>query len=96
MLLACRAAFIFILEVILINEEQSRVYDKLSEISERLARVEVLLSELTGDVRDMKTTLRDHETRINELESHKDATIGMKDVITWLVMAGIALWGVLK
>ena len=82
--------------MILINEEQNRVYDKLSEISERLARVEVLLSELTGDVRDMKTTLRDHETRINELESHKDATIGMKDVITWLVMAGIALWGVLK
>ena len=82
--------------MILINEEQSRVYDKLSEISERLARVEVLLSELTGDVRDMKATLRDHETRINELESHKDAAFGMKDIVTWLVITGIALWGVLK
>ena len=78
------------------NDEQGRVYEKLSEISERLARVEVLLSELTGDVRDMKATLRDHETRINELESHKDAAFGMKDIVTWLVITGIALWGVLK
>ena len=91
-----QSGFYIYLEVIIINDEQSRIYEKLSEISERLARVEVLLSESTGNMHDMKLTLRDHETRINELESHKDAAFGMKDIVTWLVMAGIALWGVLK
>ena len=76
--------------------ESERLYEKLAEISERLARVEVMMSELTDDMKDTKQTLRNHEARIKELESHKDATVGAKDIITWLVMAGIALWGVMK
>lgn len=66
------------------------------DISERLAKVEVMLDGLTDNIREMKRTLREHDERINDLETHKDVAIGAKDIFTWLAMAGIALWGVLK
>ena len=72
------------------------IQENQQDIRERLAKVEVMLGELTDDMKDMKHTLRSHESRIKELESHKDATIGAKDIVTWLAMAGIALWGVMK
>ena len=78
------------------EDKLDRLYDKVSEMSERMARVETMMTELTRDMQDVRHTLRNHEERLNGLESHKEATIGAKDIITWLAMAGIALWGVLS
>ena len=78
------------------NETQAeKIMDKMTEMSVQLARVEVLMQELANDTKDLKNTLRDHESRIDELESHKHATIGAKDVAAWLAIAGIMVWEVL-
>ena len=40
--------------------------------------------------------LKSHEDRLSELESHKHSSVGAREVVAFLVMAGLALWGVLK
>ena len=73
-----------------------KFFIKLNEISERLARLEVLMQESISAKDDMRLTLRDHELRINDLEAHKQVTIGAKDIITWLIVTAIAAWEVFK
>lgn len=78
------------------DEQGTQIWDTLMDISSRLARVEALLLKMTDDARDIRETMRDHDKRISALESHRDSTIGAKDIVMWLAMAGIALWEVLK
>lgn len=78
------------------EDKLDRMFDKISDISERIVRVEVLIKEVADDTNDTKTTLRRHEERIAELESHKDSFIGAKDIVVWLAITGIALWEVLS
>lgn len=73
-----------------------KIMDKLSEISERLVRVETLLEKITDENKAMKEKLNNHEGRLQDLEKHKTSVISAKDIFTWAVMAAIALWGVLK
>jgi len=70
--------------------------NKLSEISERLVRVETLLDKITDDNDAIKERLMNHEGRLQDLEQHRTQVISAKDIFTWAVMAAIALWGVLK
>lgn len=69
---------------------------KLDEIVERTIRMETMIESLASDTKDIRRTLHDHDERLHELENHKAATIGVKDIVTWLAMVGLALWGVLK
>jgi hypothetical protein len=69
---------------------------KLSEISERLVRVETLLDKLTDDNKLIREKLNNHEGRLQDLEQHKSTVVSAKDIFTWAVMAAIALWGALK
>lgn len=82
------------------DEKLDKLYDKVSEmserLSERLARVETMIHERTDDTKETRDTLERHERRIAELEKHKSSVIGAKDIATWIVMAGIALWGAVK
>ena len=78
------------------SEGQEKVYEKLSEISERLARVETMIHERTDDTKETRDMLDRHERRIAELEKHKTSVVGAKDIFTWVIMEGIALWGVIK
>lgn len=73
-----------------------KIMNKLSEISERLVRVETLLDKITDDNKAIKERLMNHEGRLQDLEQHKSTVISAKDIFTWAVMAAIALWGVLK
>ena len=73
-----------------------KIMDKLSEISERLVRVETLLEKITDENKAMKEKLNNHEGRLQDLEQHKTQVVSAKDIITWAVMAAIALLGVLK
>ena len=73
-----------------------KIMVKLSEISERLVRVETLLDKITDDNKAIKERLMNHEGRLQDLEQHKSTVVSAKDIFTWAVMAAIALWGVLK
>ena len=66
------------------------------EIRERLAKVETMIHERTDDTKEIRNMLKSHEDRLAELESHKSSTIGAKEVVAFAIMAGLALWGVLK
>lgn len=78
------------------DEKLDRLFNKVSEMSERLARLETMIHERTDDTKEIRDMVGRHEKRLSELEKHSSAVIGAKDIITWLAMAGIALWGVLK
>ena len=69
---------------------------KQAETSERLAIVETLVKERTDDTKEVHDKLKSHEDRLAELESHKHSNIGAIGIVAFLVMAGLALWGVLK
>ncbi|MBQ7477857.1 MAG: hypothetical protein IJT01_03015 [Selenomonadaceae bacterium] len=69
---------------------------KQAETSERLAIVETLIKERTDDTKEVHDKLKSHEDRLSELESHKHSSIGAREVVAFLIMAGLALWGVLK
>ena len=73
-----------------------KIMNKLSEISERLVRVETLLDNITDDNKAIKDKLNNHEGRLQDLEQHRTQVVSAKDIFTWLAMAAIALWGVLK
>lgn len=66
------------------------------EIRERVARVETMIHERTDDTKEIRNMLKSHEDRLAELESHKHSNIGAREVVAFLIMAGLALWGVLK
>ena len=78
------------------DDKLDRMFNKISEMSERLARLETMIHERIDDTKETRETLARHEKRISELEKHSSAVVSAKDIITWLAMAGIALWGVLK
>ena len=75
------------------NDElhMTRIIDKLTDIGERLVAVETLLQELTTDKRDILLTLKDHASRISELEKHKTKVVNVKDIFMWAFMAIIAI-----
>ena len=58
--------------------------------------METLISERTNDNKEIRNMLKSHEDRLSELESHKHSSIGAREIVAFLVMAGIALWGALK
>ena len=78
------------------GEFNERLWNKLNDISERLARVETMIHERTDDTKEIRNMLKSHEDRLSELESHKHSSVGAREVVAFLVMAGLALWGVLK
>lgn len=66
------------------------------DIRERLAKVETMLHERTDDTKEIRNLLKSHEDRLSELESHKHSSVGAREIVAFLIMAGLALWGVLK
>lgn len=72
------------------------VSDELSRLTERMVAVETKIGERTTDITSMYRRMEKLEDRVSELEKHKTQMVGFKDIATWTVMAGIALWGVLK
>jgi len=66
------------------------------DIRERLAKVETMLHERTDDTKEIRNMLKSHEDRLSELESHKHSGVGAREIVAFLIMAGLALWGVLK
>lgn len=72
------------------------VSEELARLSERMVAVETKIGERANDIAGMYRRLEKLEDRVSELEKHKTQVISAKDIFTWVAMAGIALWGVLK
>ena len=77
------------------EDKFDKMFDKILDISERLARIEAMVKETVEDANDTREMLRNHEQRLAELENHKSAVISAKDVVAWLAIAGIMVWEVL-
>lgn len=73
-----------------------KLMEKLSELSERMARVETMLQANHDSDKAIAKTLADHDERIAALEQSRASAMGYKEIIAWLTVTGIALWGVLK
>ena len=85
------------------DSQIDRVMNKLDDIQknqldirERLAKVETMIHERTDDTKEIRNMLKSHEDRLAELEANKHSNIGAREIVAFLVMAGLALWGVLK
>lgn len=73
-----------------------KLMDKLSELSERMARVETLLQTNHDADKAIAKTLADHDERIDALEQSKASAMSIKELVAWSLAFGVALWGVLK
>ena len=73
-----------------------KLMDKLSEMSERLARVETMLQANASEYKHINDTLIDHDERLDLLEQAKASAMSVKEVVAWTLAFGVALWGVLK
>ena len=73
-----------------------KLMDKLSELSERMARVETLLQANHDADKAIAKTLADHDERIDALEQAKASAMSVKELIAWSLAFGVALWEVLK
>ena len=78
------------------DNQVDSIMSVLIDVRERLARVETMIHERTDDTKEIRNMLKSHEDRLSELESHKHSSIGAREIVAFLVMAGIALWGALK
>ena len=78
------------------DNQMDSIMNVLIDVRERLARVETMIHERTDDTKEIRNMLKSHEDRLSELESHKHSSIGAREIVAFLVMAGIALWGALK
>ena len=83
------------LDQMILDSLQS-IRENQQDIRERLAKVETMLHERTDDTKEIRNMLKSHEDRLSELESHKHSSIGAREIVAFLIMAGLALWGVLK
>lgn len=73
-----------------------KLMDKLSELSERMARVETMLQANHDSDKAIMKTLAGHDERIGALEQSRASAMSYKEIIAWFTVTGIALWGVLK
>ena len=73
-----------------------KIYDKLSEVSERIARLEAMLQARVSESERILATLDEHEERIASLEENKAKFFRAKEFVAWLIAVGIAVWGCIK
>ena len=79
-----------------IQRNQQDIQKDQRDILVRLGKMETMIHERTNDTKELRNMIKSHEDRLSELESHTHSAIGAKEIVAWLVVTGIALWGVLK
>lgn len=80
-----------------------RLFKKLDDLSERMARVETKIDEhnkyasgLEQNIGQIRDEITGHEKRINELEQAKAGASSIKEFIGWIAAVAATLWGWLK
>lgn len=78
------------------NDEQvMKLMDKLSELSERIARVEIMLRERASELEEVNCILKQHNDRIAVLEQNKASMREIIGFIGWAIAMLIAIWSVI-
>lgn len=67
------------------SEQTLKLMDKLSELGERMARVEEMLRQQIRASNSINEVLDKHEERINSLEANRDNIQGWKQVAVALI-----------
>lgn len=70
-----------------------KMLEKLSDISERLAKVEVMLGERSRVAGEVVEKLEEHEHRIRELEQSDTQIFTAKNLFVWGIALLVALVG---
>ena len=77
------------------NDEQvMKMLDKLSELSERIARVETMLRDRATELEEINAILKQHNDRIAILEQNKASLHDIIGFVGWAVATAIAVWSV--
>ena len=78
------------------NDEQvMKLMDKLSELSERIARVETMLRERASELEEINEVLRQHNDRIAILEQNKASMHDIIGFVGWAIATIVAIWSVI-
>ena len=78
------------------DENTIKLFEKLSDISERLAKVETMLAERTKATAEIIESIEQHEERITHLEQDTTKVFVAKNVVVWGIATIIALAGVVQ
>lgn len=77
------------------NESQvMKFYEKISEMSERIARMETMLTDNKEESRRITDMLKDHDLRISELEEKSAKMFGVREFVAWGIAIAIGIAGV--
>lgn len=77
------------------DDQVLKFYEKISEMSERIARVETMLKERHDESIRVAELLNIHDERISKLERSNAKFFGSKEIVAWSVATGIGIVGVI-
>ena len=84
-------------EVMWMTDEQLiKLYEKLSEVSERIARIETMLVTQDAENVRLRAIIDEHEERIGKLEETSAKVFGVREFIAWAIAVVIGIAGVIK
>ncbi len=85
------------MEVVRLTDEQLiKLYEKLSEVSERIARIETMLVTQDAENVRLRAIIDEHEERIGKLEETSAKVFGVREFIAWAIAVVIGIAGVIK
>ena len=77
------------------EEQLVKFYDKLSEVSERTARIEAMLASQVMESQRLGALLDNHEARLAALEKNNERYFGVREFIVWAIAVSISIAGVM-
>ena len=78
------------------DEQLIKFYEKLSEVSERIARIETMLVTQDAENVRLRAIIDEHEERIGKLEENSAKVFGVREFIAWAIAVAIGIAGVIK
>ena len=78
------------------DEQLIKFYEKLSEMSERIARIETMLATQETENKRLGELIEGHEERIAALEERNAKFFGVREFIAWAIAVAIGIAGAIK
>ncbi|BAL85087.1 hypothetical protein SELR_pSRC300140 (plasmid) [Selenomonas ruminantium subsp. lactilytica TAM6421] len=76
------------------DEQVIKLYEKLSEVSERIARIETMLVTQETENTRLRAIIDEHDERLGKLEESSAKVFGVREFIAWAIAVAIAIAGV--
>lgn len=77
------------------DEQLLKFYEKISEMSERIARMETMLQARSDENIRLSEVISIHEERIAVLEKSNAKIFGSKELVVWGIATAIGIMGVI-